>query len=379
MLSLAFFSSVIIGLLGISLLVAVHELGHFMFAKLFNVYVPSFSIGFGPRLVEKKIGETTFALSAIPLGGYVEIAGSQELGQGEQLHASSKDERSFAAKPYWQKFLIMIGGILFNLIFAFLALSFLFNVGTPAIGPMTNNKPAIIGAVLPDSAAQKAGLQPHDKIIAVNDAAIVTIQDYVNSTKNKPNQTVNLTIERNGVEQKISTALGSQKVNNAEISKLGVHWHILALPFAQAIQKGFQETKNLAILTFKSLLPIFPKSGEEQGSIGGPIALIAQMIQAAGNGMKFFLLFLALVSIGLAVLNLFPLPILDGGQILFFTIEAITGKPIADATRYKIHQYSWYFILALIAFLSYRDITKLLGLDVYIDKLVGSIRGLFSK
>ena len=113
------FFFLIIGILGISFLIAFHELGHFLFCKLFNIHTPSFSIGFGPRLISKKIGSTEFKISVIPLGGYVEIAGSAEPGQGKQKDANRMDEQSFAIKPFWQKFLVMIGGILFNMAFAY--------------------------------------------------------------------------------------------------------------------------------------------------------------------------------------------------------------------------------------------------------------------
>ena len=119
------------GLIGINFVVGIHEFGHFLFCKFFKIRTPTFSFGFGPYLASKKIGDTTFALSSIPLGGYVEIAGSAEMGQGDQKEAHARDTGSFAIKPYWQKLLVMIGGIVFNLIFAYAALIFLFMIGLP--------------------------------------------------------------------------------------------------------------------------------------------------------------------------------------------------------------------------------------------------------
>ena len=121
---------VFLGLLGLGFLIGLHELGHFLFCKLFRVSTPSFSIGFGPRIFSKKIGETTFSLSAIPVGGYVEIAGMAEVAQGEQKEASRKDEYSFASKPYYQKVLIMSGGILFNTLLWVLCLFLSFHFHT---------------------------------------------------------------------------------------------------------------------------------------------------------------------------------------------------------------------------------------------------------
>src|SRR5271170_7782292 len=149
-------------LIGVGFLIGFHELGHFLFCKLFNIHTPSFSIGFGPKLISTRIGDTDFSLSAIPLGGYVEIAGAAEVGQGEQEHAYSSDERSFARKPYYQKMLVMFGGIMFNLIFAYTAFIFLCSFGLPATVPT-------IGTVQADSAAARAGLQSGDTIIAIDD------------------------------------------------------------------------------------------------------------------------------------------------------------------------------------------------------------------
>ena len=121
----------ITGIIGIAFLIFIHECGHFIMCKIFGVRTPSFSIGFGPKLLTKKIGDTEFSISAIPFGGYVEIAGNAEIGQGDQKEAFARDEGSFAVRPFYQKFCIMIGGILFNLLFAYLVLIFVFAAGLP--------------------------------------------------------------------------------------------------------------------------------------------------------------------------------------------------------------------------------------------------------
>ena len=122
---------ILLGILGMGFLIGFHELGHFLFAKLFKIRIPSFSLGFGPRLLTKKIGETEFCLSAIPFGGYVEIAGAAEVGQGDQKEAFATDEGSFAAKPFYQKLCVMLGGIVFNLAFAYFTMTLLFMTGIP--------------------------------------------------------------------------------------------------------------------------------------------------------------------------------------------------------------------------------------------------------
>src|SRR5205814_3300033 len=160
---------ILIGLLGMGFLIGFHEFGHFLFAKMFKIRTPSFSIGFGPKLVSKKIGDTEFSLSAIPLGGYVEIAGAAEIGQGEQKEALAVDEGSFATKPYYQKLCVMIGGILFNLAFAYITMILLFVTGIPKT-PLIQ-KP-IIAAITQESSAEKYGLAIGDRIVAINDEVI---------------------------------------------------------------------------------------------------------------------------------------------------------------------------------------------------------------
>src|SRR5437762_6660366 len=122
---------ILIGCFGMGFVIAFHELGHFLFARMFKIRVPSFSIGFGPKVISKKIGETEFSFSAIPFGGYVEIAGAAEVGQGEQKEAHASDKYSFAVKPYYQKLFVMVGGILFNLLLAYVFIISVFFMGIP--------------------------------------------------------------------------------------------------------------------------------------------------------------------------------------------------------------------------------------------------------
>lgn len=348
---------IILAILGIGFTIIFHEFGHFLFAKLFNVRIPSFSIGFGPRIIEKKIGETTFAISAIPLGGYVEVAGSPEVGQGEQLHAAEKGDRSFNSKPFWQKLLIIAGGIFFNLIFAYVALSFLFSRGAPCIGSWCESKPALIGVVNPKSPAEKAGLKVGDSIKAVNDVSTPTIKELTTSLEGFIEKPATLTIERDGVEQKVDITVSSQTVGDKKRPLLGVAWQVAKMPFGQALVAGWQATWALVSQTFGALKGL-TKSRE---GLGGPLMLICQVTQFAGMGMKMFLFMLAFISINLAVFNVLPLPIFDGGQLLFFAIEALIRRPLSDEARYTIHYYTWLAVIGLVIYLTFKDVLKLGG------------------
>lgn len=347
---------VLMGLIGLCILIVFHELGHFIFAKIFNVYVPSFSIGFGPRLIEKKIGETTFAISAIPLGGYVEIAGAAEVGQGEQQFAKSQDERSFNQKSYWQKMCIISGGILFNIIFTYLALSLLLYLGSPCIGSKcTETNPPLISYVIAGKPAEKAGLQAGDLILKINNKKVDTILSLSEELKKFINQNTTLTILRNNKEENIKINVGSQKIGDKTLPLIGALWSIQPLSFKDAIIEGWKSTTDMIVQITSAL-----KNITKTKDVGGPLILLTYLTQFAGEGLKTFLFILAFISINLAVFNVIPLPIFDGGQALFYTIEAIMGRPISDETRYKIHYYTWVLLIILLVYLTYNDILRIL-------------------
>lgn len=350
---------IILGLFGIGLLIAVHEFGHFIFCKLFNIRTPSFSIGMGPRLIEKKIGDTVFTLSALPIGGYVEIAGSKEVGQGDQAEADRDDEYSFTNKPYWQKMLVMSGGILFNILFAYLALSLLFYIGmpqSPLIYP--SHATTVIKSVMADSPAQKIGLLEGDKIVAFNDTPLEkSPEKLIEEIKNRPNQEITITIERNNIVNKIPVTLGSQAIKDHNFGYLGVEFTIPKFSFFESIKYGIQATHMLIGKIIEAFKQVFSK--KVFNSLGGPLMVIAQTAQGAAKGFKIFLFFLAFISINLAILNIIPVPIMDGGQALFYTIEAITGRKIPDNIREYIHYACWILFLILVVVLSIKDISRL--------------------
>ncbi len=349
-------------LLGIGFLIGFHELGHFLFCKLFGIRTPSFSIGFGPKIMTRKIGETEFILSAIPLGGFVEIAGAAEMGQGEQKHAESTASDSFAVKPYYQKFFVMMGGIMFNLSFAYAAFIFLSFIGipkTPLLYP-TNGK-TTIAHVEPNSAAAKAQLQPGDIIKSINHVDILNnTPRAIGIVQNLENQTVPLVIERNNEIQEVMVTIDSKALgNNITTGSLGVSFEITDIPgssFLQAIKQGITLTNRWIIETIKGFASIFKKA--DLKSAGGPVAIIMMLTKGVTSSLKIFLILLAIISINLAILNLIPLPILDGGQLLFYTIEAVLGRPLPLRIREYIHIISWILVLGLMLYLSVYDVAR---------------------
>lgn len=344
----------LLAILGLSILVIIHEFGHFLFAKLFKVFVPSFSIGFGPSLFQKKIGETTFKFSAIPLGGYVEMAGSPEPGQGEQKYAHATGSNSFAEKPYWQKLLILIGGIAFNLISAYLFLAFLAHSGIPCLGEWAQKETPYIGHITKDSAGSKSGLQTGDQILSVNGEKIETIKEYNDKIKDLAGKKANYSIKRDNQIKNIEINIETQKLQDKTLPKTGIYFYTKPLSFQDSLKKAWEITSSTTKQIFSALGSIFKG---KVGGFGGPVMLLYQISQGIKLGWKFLLLMLAFISINLAIFNLIPITILDGGQILFYTIEAITGRELSDNLKEKINYYTILAFIALVIIMTFKDLS----------------------
>jgi regulator of sigma E protease len=365
----------IIGILGMCFLIGFHELGHFLFCKLFSIRTPSFSIGFGPRLWSKKIGETEFAISAIPLGGYVEIAGAAEVGQGEQKEAYTQDEYSFATKPFYQKLLVMLGGIIFNLLFAYVAIIAVFMTGLPKsnfLYPL--NATPVIATVASQSIGEQKGLKPGDTIITVDEKSFDNdITSLIRYIQARPSQPIQLTIERAGKPMAIDLVIDSKTVGNQTVGVLGVTFEMASLPgypFFTAIKKGIQITHEFIYRTIMGFFSIFAK--RDIGQMSGPLMIVSMTVKGAEQGFSILIFFLAIISINLAILNLIPLPILDGGQILFYGIEALIRRQIPIRIKEYIHIASWILILLLILYISTKDIARIASPFIgSIKKIIG--------
>ena len=372
-----------VGILGVGFIIGFHELGHLIFCKIFNIHAPSFSIGFGPSIFKKKIGETEYSLSAIPLGGYVEIAGNAEIGQGEQKFAQRKDERSFANKPYYQKFLVMFGGILFNLILAYALSVLIFAMGLPGsryLYPF--NASPVIESVAPDSPADKAGIKPGDTIISLLDRPVddvrennehfATLEPHLLFIQQNPGLKGSIAIKRNNKIKKKTVTLAERTIGTQTVGTLGVIFQtteVAGFGIIGSIKHGIALTNNIICKTFEAFKRIFFR-GETQ-NLGGPLMIISATVKSAGAGIKTLLFFLMIISINLGILNLIPLPILDGGQILFYTIEAIMGRSLPEKVREYIHLATWIGFLVLVVYLTKNDLKNIFPLVKTILEKIG--------
>jgi regulator of sigma E protease len=347
--------SIIAAVVGLGVLIVFHEFGHFLLAKLSGVGVLTFSVGFGPKLWVKKKGETEYALSAFPLGGYVKM-----VGEDPEEEVKTVDlERSFAHKSLLKRTAIVAAGPGFNLLLAvfLLMIVFLF-YGVPVLSNL-------IGAVEPESAAAQAGLQKGDRIVAVDGRAVTAWDDLSSKIKQSAGRSLDLRVQRSGEELVMTVQPRKREVKNI-FGELKEDWMIgigsqVSIEKGDpglAISKAFVQTYEYSKLTLIGLYKMITREVSPR-NLGGPI-LIAQMAgQQAQEGIGSFLAFLAVLSINLGVLNLLPVPVLDGGHLFFFAVEAIIGRPVSVKYREKAQQVGIFLLLLLMIFAFANDIFRL--------------------
>jgi regulator of sigma E protease len=346
--------SVII-LLGI--LIFAHEFGHFLVAKYSGVGVLKFSLGFGPKLVGKKIGETEYLISWVPLGGYVKL-----LGETENEELAEKDEkRSFLKQPVWKKAAIVAAGPIFNFLLAIVIFTIVYMAGVPTLTTYINGVPE-------GTPAFEAGIREGDVITAIDGRTITRWEEIKEIISKSDGSELRLTITRGGesIDVPLKPRLYKDKnIFGEEIDsyKIGVspsldHTVVERMNPFLAVWSSLKQTWFISKLTVLSVVKIF-EGVVSPKTLGGPI-MIAQIAGAqVKEGIVPFVLFMALLSINLAILNLLPIPILDGGHLLFFFVEAVTGREINIKWREMAQQVGLVILIALTIFVFIMDIERL--------------------
>ncbi len=342
-------------LLGI--LIFVHELGHFLTAKLMRVKVMKFSLGFGPKVIGKKIGETEYLISSFPLGGYVKMLGEdgiEEVAEEDKL-------RAYNYQPVWKRFLIVFSGPLFNLLFASLLFMLIFMTGFPVLLPE-------VGDVLADSPAQRAGLIKGDRIVEIDGRPINRWDEMTEIIHRNPDMKLLFKIKRGNElislyltpeKKEVSDIFGEKKeVGLIGIKPLG-RTKVIREDFLKAVTAGIQKTWDISVLTVVSIIKLLQRIVPAE-TIGGPILIFQMAGQEAANGPLNFFTFMAVISINLGVLNLLPIPILDGGHIFFLIIEAIRRKPLNEKFIMVAQRIGLAIIITLMIFAFYNDIMRLI-------------------
>lgn len=348
-------------ILVLGLLIFVHELGHFLFAKLFKVRVLKFSLGFGPQVAGKKIGETEYVISAFPLGGFVKMFGENP---DEREMAEEDKAASFAHKTVFQRFAIVFAGPLFNLLFCV----FLFFMVFAFMGVPTSVDSTRVGKVTPESPAAVGGLMENDVILQIGDAKTAGWLDVLEAVKGSGGNEISVNVKRgqDEINLKVTPAIDSVKnVFGEEVEQRYMIGIMKADDFSYedvgllgAANSALAQTWMYLELTVMGFIKIFQRV-VPASDLGGPI-LIAQI---AGEQMKAgwinLIYFMGLLSVNLGILNLLPIPVLDGGHLVFLTLEAIRRKPVAERAQIVAQQVGIGLLGTLMIFVFYNDIARL--------------------
>lgn len=449
--------SILYFVIGLGLLIFIHELGHFLVAKFSGIRVERFSLGFGPRVVKFKIGETEYCVSALPLGGYVKMSGQEDFEEGEIVPLD--DPRAFSSKSLWTRLKVVLAGPGMNLLLPFFLMPLVFMIGRQEPKFVTRS-PQVLG-VQEGSAAEKAGLMKGDLVTRVDGQVVATWREALPQMMKPAGSILKLEIQREGksFEKEIpleknelssisatgiepmffidldpligefspespAKAAGmevgdlvvsidgkpvrdwnemSEKVNGSQGKALAfiverqsekialsikpqlnpalkkyligvtkgsnpLYYEKHRYGFVEAVEKGVQENIMLFGMTFKVLKDLVTLKASYK-ELGGPIKIAEVSTQAAKKGAGNFLYLLAFLSIQLGILNLLPIPVLDGGHIAFMAYEAVAKKPLPMKKRLIAQQVGMFLLLTLMILVTVNDIDSVWGFKSILDKV----------
>lgn len=346
----------IVALAVLSVLIFFHELGHYSAARFFGVYVEVFSIGFGKKLASFRWLNTDWQISAIPLGGYVKMKGQDDLDPS----AISYDNDSYNSKKPWQRIIILLAGPLANFVLAWVFFYAIALGGPQSLSP-------IIGNVLKDSPAYDAGLQKGDRVLSINNEKILEWNDLSDKIKSSVG-TVAVTIERNHFLQTVyitpkiseSQNMFKEKIYKpmVGIAPSGMTQRLELSPIS-ALSYASKETYGSSLLIFQSVQKLLTGVVPAK-EVGGVVSIVKITADATAYGWMSLLFFSALISVNLGVLNLLPIPALDGGHIMFNLYEMIRRKAPSEAVITQLTIGGWVLLLGLMSLGLYNDITRLM-------------------
>ncbi|HEX2078739.1 MAG TPA: RIP metalloprotease RseP [Longimicrobium sp.] len=433
-------------LVALSVLILIHEFGHFFAAKSVDIAAPRFSLGLGPRVAGFRWGETDFVISAIPLGGYVKMAGMEDDEASSALEGGEEEEpvdpsRTFDAKPIWARTWVISAGVIMNLLFALLANIVLAvaqgepYVSETRLAPVTtiggsaaqvaqiptgsrirsvNGAPVasytemrealeqapagpvalgfeggrevrlqlpesgrsrdtvvaalrplsepVLGAVTPDDPAAKAGLRPGDRIVSVDGQRMATWDQVVERVRASAGKPLALEVQRGDGTFRATVTPRAEREQGATVGKIGAaelpQIAYRKLGFGAALAQGWHETVGMVRLLLVTLRDLFTGALSPR-NLGGLLSIGEASGQSAEQGPAMFLFFLAFLSVNLAVLNLLPIPILDGGHLMFLAIEAIRGRPLSLEARIRLSHVGLIIVVGLMLWANGNDVVRL--------------------
>ncbi len=325
-------------------LVTVHEFGHFITAKLTGMRVDEFAIGFGPKLYQQKDGDTLYSLRAIPLGGYNKIAGMDP--------DDPVEPDSFKSKPIPARMLVILAGALMNFLLPIILFSGIFMLE----GRQQLVNEPVLGVVVDEMAAAKAGLKAGDRIVTINGKTVGTWNEVVSSLRAAGTNPVTLTAKRGGAVAAYTMTPVYDNEAGRPLIGISPKFEKISLGFFGSIKEGCLYTKNIIVAMVNGLYNIV--TGKAPAEVAGPIGVAQMAGQVAEKGMLPLISFVAFLSINLGVINLLPLPALDGGHFVLLVLEALRGKPLGSKAMTNIQMVGVALILALTVFSTFKDITR---------------------
>jgi regulator of sigma E protease len=331
----------------------VHEFGHFIVAKKTGVKVDRFSFGLGPEIVGFQWGETRYCLAWFPLGGEVRMAGEMDAVEEESQPPQARDPRSFFAQPWYRRIPIVVAGPLMNYALAFLVFSLVaFVWGDPKL----TSEP-VIGEASEGFPAHAAGIRPGDRILSVEGQNVSTWPELAEKIHQYPEKPVRLEVERGG--ETLSFALTPRRDPQTEKGKIGIAPRIEydKVGFFSALHRGFQQTAGITVHTLSYLYDKFIKW--EKPELSGPVGIASVVAKATRAGPQDFLFLIGLISVGIGLFNLFPIPLLDGGHLMFYLWEGLTRKPATRKAMQIANAVGLSFLLGVLFFATYSDIQRM--------------------
>ncbi len=368
--------NIILFLVVLAVLVLVHEFGHFIVAKRSGIRVDEFGLGFPPKIWSVKKGETTYSLNAIPFGGFVKIFGENP---NEASVSGPDSARSFVNKPRHIQAMVLVAGIVFNLLFAWILISTSFLFGVTAsttdyaqYGSRLKDSHIVVTMVQSATPASNAGLRAGDTILAVTTLAKaggaggdVTVEQIKKTISESGGSPISIIYSRDGKTMSaemvaISTVIAGKYAVGIAMDNVGT----LRLPIHLAIWEGGRLTIHaigkIATGLYDFVAQIFTGKANFS-SVSGPIGIVGLVGDAAHIGITHLLVFTAFISINLAIINLVPFPALDGGRLLFVAIEAIIRRPIKHSVANTLNMVGFALLMLLMLVVTYKDIAKLVA------------------
>jgi len=344
--------TIIASIIVFGLIIFVHEFGHYIVAKLSGVRVEEFALGMGPKVLSTKKGETLYSLRALPLGGFCRMAGEQ--GHDDYAPQRTYDPKRFDQKPVYVRMAVVAAGPVMNFLLAILLFTLIFGViGVPTDYTTT------IGEVRVGSPAEGAGLQAGDRILQINDTKLESWSQMVKIINSSPGVPLSLVIERAGSQQTIQVTPELDPEN--QVGLIGVTpmepiWKKIGI-FA-GLREGLLRTWEITVLTVVGLIELIRGKVSAEG-VSGPVGIIQLIDQSARFGMIYVANLTALISINLGLLNLLPIPALDGSRLLFMLFEAVRGRPVNPEKENFVHLVGFMLLMGLMILITYKDIVRL--------------------